>query len=139
MYNPESTLTMLYILCTPLLTSFPINQYDSGYQHACTSRGENSVDPDQKSAHLDLHCFQKQGISRFRFGTSKMHLSPPPPPPSGFGCCQFYGSGSVIVDSLFIVARFCVWSSFCYAVLYVRVLSSFAILLMRRRELVALL
>ena len=30
-----------------------------------------------------------------------MHLRPHP---SGLGCCLFYGSGSVVVDSLFIVA-----------------------------------
>ena len=33
-----------------------------------------------------------------RFGTSKMHLSPP----GGLGCCPFYGGGSVGVDSLLI-------------------------------------
>ena len=52
---------------------------------------------------------------------------------------------SVVVDKLFIVAPivcgglwgFCVWSLFYYAVL--SVLSSFAIILLRKRELVALL
>ena len=63
---------------------------------------------------------QQQNLGR-RFGTSKMHLSPPPPPPSGFGCCPFQGRGSVNVDSLLIVH------------------SSFAIISMGKRELVALL
>ena len=34
-----------------------------------------------------------------RFGTSKMHLSPPPS--GGLGCCPFYGGGSVAADLLF--------------------------------------
>ena len=60
--------------------------------------------------------------------------------PSGLDCCPFYGFGSFIVDSLFIVAPiFCggsvFWSLFCYAVL--SYLSSFAISLMGKRELVA--
>ena len=49
--------------------------------------------------------------------------------------------GSVVVDSLFIVAPIvcegCVWSLFCCAVL--SILSSFSIISLRKRELVALL
>ena len=56
-----------------------------------------------------------------------MHLSPPPPPPPvGLGCCPFLGDGSV-VDFLFIVNPI------------VGVHSSIAIILMGKRELVALL
>ena len=40
---------------------------------------------------------QQQNLGR-RFGTSKMHLSPPPPP-CGLGCCPF----SVVADLLLIV------------------------------------
>ena len=40
-----------------------------------------------------------------RFGTRKLHLSPPPPHThtSGLDCCNYKGGGSVVVDSLFIV------------------------------------
>ena len=76
-----------------------------------------------------------------RFGTSKMHLSPPPPPPpGGLGCCPFYGGGSVVVDFLFIVTPIvgvCNCSMFCCTLLYVH--SSIAIILMGKRELIALL
>ena len=41
---------------------------------------------------------QQQNLGR-RFGTSKMHLSPP----VCLGCCPFSGGGSVVVDFLFIV------------------------------------
>ena len=66
-----------------------------------------------------------------------MHLSPPP---SGLGCCPFYGGGSIIIDFLFIVTpklgiRYC--SMFWCTLLYVH--SSIAIILMGKRELVALL
>ena len=59
--------------------------------------------------------------------------------PSGLGCCPFLGGGSV-VDSLLIVTpivdfRNC--SLYVCRLLYVH--SSFAIILMRKRELVALL
>ena len=77
---------------------------------------------------------EQQNLGR-RFGTSKMHLSP-----SGFGCCPFEGGCSVVVDSLLIVTPivgFCKCSMFCYALLHVH--SSFAIILMGKRELVALL
>ena len=49
---------------------------------------------------------QQQNLGR-RFGTSKMHLSPPPPRPGGYGCCPFKGDGSVVVDFLFIVIVLC--------------------------------
>ena len=60
--------------------------------------------------------------------------------PSGVGYCPFYGSGSVVVDSLLIVTP--IWgfyscSMFCCALLCVH--SSFAFHLMGKRELVALL
>ena len=53
-------------------------------------------------------------------------------------CCPFCGGGSVVVDSLFIVTsivRFCDCSIFCCALLCDH--SSFAIILMGERELVA--
>ena len=64
-----------------------------------------------------------------------MHSSP-----SGFGCCPFLGSGSVVVDSLLIVTPivgFCNSSMFCCTLLCVH--SSFEIFSMGKRELVALL
>ena len=84
---------------------------------------------------------QQQNLGR-RFGTSKMHLSPPPPPPPprGLGCCPFKGGGSVVVDFLFIVTPLvgvCNCSMFCCTLIYVH--SSIAIILMGKRELVALL
>ena len=57
-----------------------------------------------------------------------------------FGCCAFYGGGSVVVDFLFIVTPIvgvCNCSMFCCTLLYVH--SSIAIVLMGKRELVALL
>ena len=65
-----------------------------------------------------------------------MHLSPP----CGSGCCPFLGGGSVVVDLFLIVTPivgFCNCSIFGCTLLYV--LSSFAIILMGRRELFALL
>ena len=65
-----------------------------------------------------------------------MHLSPP----GGLGCCPFYGGGSVVVDFLFIVTPIvgvCNFSMFCCTLLCVR--SSIAIILIGKRELVALL
>ena len=59
---------------------------------------------------------------------------------NGLGCCPFYGGGSVVVDLLFIltpIAGVCNCSMFCCALLYVP--SSFAISLMGKRGLVALL
>ena len=67
-----------------------------------------------------------------------MHLSPPPL--GGLGCCPSLGGGSVVVDLLFIVTPIvgvCNCSLFCCTLLYVH--SSFAIILMGNRELVALL
>ena len=72
-----------------------------------------------------------------RFGTSKMHLSPPP---GGLGCCPFSGGGTVVVDILFIVTLIvgvCNCSMFCCTLLYVH--SSIAMILMGKRELIALL
>ena len=72
---------------------------------------------------------QQQNLGR-RIGTSEMHLSLSP---SSL-------SGSIVVDSLLIVAPivgFCVCSVFCCTLLCV--LSSFAIILMGKREMVALL
>ena len=68
-----------------------------------------------------------------------MHLSPPPTP-CGLGCCSFAGGGSVVVDILFIVTPIvgvCNCSMFCCTLLYV--LSSFAIILVGKRVLAALL
>ena len=68
-----------------------------------------------------------------------MHLSPPPPWLS-FGCCLFLGVGSVVVDFLFVVTPIvgvCNCSMLCCTLLYVH--SSIAIILMGKRELVALL
>ena len=65
-----------------------------------------------------------------------MHLSPP----GGLGCCPFKGDGYVVVDFLFIVTPIvgvCNCSVFCCTLLCVR--SSIAIILMGKRELVALL
>ena len=53
--------------------------------------------------------------------------------------CPFYGGGSVVVDSFLIVTPivgFCNCSMFCCALLYVH--SSFAIILVGKRELVVL-
>ena len=59
---------------------------------------------------------------------------------SGVDCCSFEGGGSVVVDSLLIVTQivgFCNCSMFCYALLCVH--SSFATILIGKKELVALL
>ena len=64
-----------------------------------------------------------------------MHLSP-----DGLGCCLFYGGGSVVVDFLFIVTpimEVCNCSMFSCTFYYVH--SSIAIILMGKRELIALL
>ena len=66
-----------------------------------------------------------------------MHLSPPP---GGLGCCPFKGGGYVVVDFLFIVIPIvgvCNCSMFCCTLRYVH--SSIAIILMGKRELIALL
>ena len=61
-------------------------------------------------------------------------------PPSGLCCCPFWGGGSVVVDLLFIVTPIvgvCDCSMLCCTLLYVHF--SFAVILMGKRELVALL
>ena len=61
-------------------------------------------------------------------------------PPMGLGCCPFSGGGSVVVDFLFIVTpivEVCNYFMFCCTLLYVH--SSIAIILMGKRELIALL
>ena len=61
-------------------------------------------------------------------------------PPGGLGCCPFQGGGSFVVDFMFIVTPIvgiCNCSMFCCTLLYVH--SSIAIILMGKRELVALL
>ena len=66
-----------------------------------------------------------------------MHLSPHP---SCLGCCPFWGGDSLVVDLLFnvllIMGVLCL-SLFWFALLCA--LPSFAIILKRKRELVALL
>ena len=60
--------------------------------------------------------------------------------PGGLGCCPFWGGGSVVVDFLFIVTPIvgvCNCYMFCCTLLYVH--SSIAIILMGKRELIALL
>ena len=60
--------------------------------------------------------------------------------PGGLGCCLFKGGGSVVVEFLFIVTPIvgvCNCSIICCTLLYVH--SSIAIILMGKRELVALL
>ena len=83
--------------------------------------------------------YEQQNLER-SFGTSKINLSlPPPTPPGGLGlgCCPFYCS--VIFDVLFDVLPIgCVGSALVF-VFILCVLSSFAIILNRKRELVALL
>ena len=67
-----------------------------------------------------------------------MHLSPPPP--RWLRLLSVYGGGSIVVDLLLIVTPIvgvCNCSKFCCTLLYVH--SSFAIILMGKRELVALL
>ena len=59
---------------------------------------------------------------------------------TGLGCCPFQGGGSVVVDVLLIVTPIvgvCNCSIICCTLLYVHF--SFAIILMGKRELVALL
>ena len=62
-----------------------------------------------------------------------MHLAPP----GGLGCCPFQGGDSIAVDLLFNVLPVLCLSLFYYALLCVH--SSFAIILKRKRNLVALL
>ena len=61
-------------------------------------------------------------------------------PTGGLGCCPFKGGGSVVVDLLFIettIVGACTCSMFCCTYLYVS--SSFAIILMGKKERVSLL
>ena len=60
--------------------------------------------------------------------------------PGGLGCCPFWGGGSVVVDFLFIVTPIvgvCGCSTFCCTLFCVR--SGVAVVLMGKRELIALL
>ena len=60
--------------------------------------------------------------------------------PGGFGCCPYWGGGSVVVDFLFIVTPVegGLWLFYvCCALLCVH--SSIAVILVGKRELVALL
>ena len=78
---------------------------------------------------------QQQNLGR-RFGTSKMHLSPP----VAQAAVRSLGGGSVVFDFLFIVTPIvgvCYCSMFCCTLHYVH--SSIAIILIGKRELVALL
>ena len=128
MYNPESTITMLYILCTTIPTNFyPIYLYDTDCQHACTSRGKTVWILIRSQLIWIYSVFKNKAYPDLDLAQVKCpphpppphppppHPPPPPPPtPSGFGCCPFYAGDSVIVDLLFfIVARFCVWSLPC--------------------------
>ena len=82
---------------------------------------------------------QQQNLGR-RFGASKMHLSPSPPPPRWLWLLSVRSKAVVVVDSILIVTPvvgFCNNYMFCCALLYIH--SSFAITLMGKRELVALL
>ena len=66
-----------------------------------------------------------------------MHLSPHP---SCLGCCPFWGGDSLVVDLLFnvlLIMEVLRLSLFWYALL--SALPSFAIIVKRKRELVALL
>ena len=80
--------------------------------------------------------FEQQPILRRRFRTIKMHLTPPPP------ATEAAVSFKAVVLLLLICSFVCfplvvgVLSLLCCALLYV--LSSFATLLKRKRELVAL-
>ena len=80
-------------------------------------------------------CFNNGGVIGRGLGVGGMCLPPPPPVP-----WAAVRSGAVVVDLLLIVAPIvglCVCSKFCCALLCV--LSSFAIILTGKRELVALL
>ena len=92
-----------------------------------------------------IHCISLEASMRVqqqqnlggRFGTSKIHLSPPPP--RWLRLLSVLRQWSVVVDFLFIATPFvgvCDCSMNCCTLLYVH--SSFAIILMGKRELVAL-
>ena len=85
---------------------------------------------------LNISCPSTTAISRAKIWYQLNAFKPP----CGLGCCPFYGGGSVVVDLLFIVTPIvgvCNCSMFCCTLLYVH--SSFAIILVGKRELVALL
>ena len=74
-----------------------------------------------------------------RFGSKNAFKTP-----GGLGCCPFEGGGSVVVDWLFIVAPIVVVVIvICFVVRYFMSIlvfhSSFAIIFMGKRELVAFL
>ena len=80
--------------------------------------------------------YQQQNLGR-RFSTSKIHLTPPPT--SCLGCSPFYDGDSVVVGLLFIVVP--ILGGFVFVpcfVMHYFVFSSFAIILMGKRDLVVL-
>ena len=87
---------------------------------------------------LNIPCTLTTAESRAKISYQQNAFNPPPP--RGLGCCPFYGGGSDFVDFLFIVTPFvgvCNCSMFCCTLLCVH--SSIAIILMGKRELIALL
>ena len=85
---------------------------------------------------LNISCTSTTAESRANFWYQQNAFKPP----GGLGCCPFLGGGSVVVDFLFIVTPIvgvCISSMFCCTLLYVH--SSIAIILMGKRELIALL
>ena len=80
----------------------------------------------------NLCVIKQQNLGR-RLGASKMNLSPP----NGLGCCPFDGGGSGVVSTSNYLWGFWFWSLFCNA--FHNVLSSFAITLPRKKELILLL
>ena len=89
---------------------------------------------------LNISCTLTTAESRAKIWYQSNAFKPPTPTPGGLGCCPFQGGSSVAVDVLFIVTPIvgvCNCSMFCCTLLYVH--SSIAIILMGKRELVALL
>ena len=64
-----------------------------------------------------------------------MHLSPPPPPPNGLGCRAFLSGGSIVVNSLFIVAPIVCGDSVFGACFVIRFFMYYQFFLNGRREL----
>ena len=82
---------------------------------------------------MKIHYFKRCPLSKSNIFLSEFK-------PGGIGCCPFSGGGSVVVDFLFIVTPIvgvCNCSMFCGTLLYVH--SSIAIILMGKRELIALI